>query len=197
MWAGIKYALNSTLGTNDFKSLDMLQKEQLDEQFDLIKSQNEAMEDFIRYKNHELLYNKMAIQAQNNVTYSCFVLPIQYTIFSQTEMDAFQNHTFSKVIFSNNLTSIGDISTWSRTENQIKQIFLPQSDFEITGNFVVNTRMPYLKLPKNIQYIYGGAFQSNYLTVIDCEFSEARAEELGYTPGNAWGHTGIIRFNIK
>ena len=193
MWAGIKHALNSTLGTNDFKSLDKLQKEQF-----------EALEDYIRYKNHDLLYD-FARSDTNTNSFSLWAFPPRETEASNLTITKYSAGAalYNKVILGNNIVYIGDLQSWGRNGKDIVGLFLPQSEFEIGKNaFSTLTGLTYIKLPKNIKKIASDAFAptisaSLNITLVDCEFSEERARELGYRTGNAWGYTGTIRFNVK
>lgn len=193
MWAGIKHALNSTLGTNDFKSLDKLQKEQLEEQIDLIKSQNEAMEDFIRYKNHELLYNEIKSRTPSTtpIANGTWVFPEYEIEVSPTTMSKYSGFSFNKVIFSNNLQLIQNVGgSWAgNSVSNIKQVILPPSLASITDDAFYGTSMNYIKLPKHISNMSPVSLRGiNGLEQIDCEFSREYAiNKLNYSDDTKWG----------
>ena len=205
MWAGIKHALNSTLGTANFKSLDKIINESAANNDAVLAQMQSNMlesEELIKWRTHELYYDVTKMLGLGSI----YHIPKGYNAinpeltFSIPESVVEVVLPTSAVTIMRGTVAAQELGAFSKLTN-LAQIVLPPSIKSIESQCFENTKIEYIKLPRNITSInptaFGGAAR---LWHIACEFSRERAIELGFADQNPWGAPSpyvSVSFGVK
>lgn len=200
MWAGIKHALNGTLGTSDFKSLDKIVNDDFNTVKNTIDTTNnnlEEMDRLIRLDTYECFHRLAYLNSI--ILPSGFVLvespsekDVSYKDFSETNQTAYN---ITNLVQSPRTTLIPEDCFKDLTG--LRNIFISERVKTIQG-YIIKTcsYLTYIKLPKYIEYIDSMAFYGSRADmIIDCGFSYSKALELGLERSFAgsyyhgWGKT--------
>lgn len=171
MWAGIKHAINDTLGTQDFKSINQL----LDN-----------AEKRIRIQEYDSYYFMMknSVPKEETHIYDYGIISLSDPRYSYES----QNTTTKNVILPSTCVEIGEECLGFYTN--VNAIILPPSLQKIGRNaFFSCSNIKSIRLPKfleemDINALYG----MGNLKSVFCEFSENYAiEKLSYSKDYKWG----------
>lgn len=154
-WAEIKHALNSSLGTENFESLDKITKEAIEQAQSSIKEKIVETENNIKNESYDNFYESFAsyVTAFGDNNGKIIIVPK----VEKVEEDAYKNNTTAKVILIP--STVKEISKGAFQLMQYTKIYLPYAlekigDFAFEGNQLVEE----IKIPQGVNYIGKEAF---------------------------------------